>query len=467
MMDPVTIHSCPECQRLQKEVADLRRQNQELQQRLSDLEAAQRRDKRQAAPFGRDQSKADPKKPGRKPGQGRFSFRQTPEKIDHTEHVPLPVCPECFGPVSDLKEHEHLQTDLPLPQPVTTRFVTYSGYCPYCNKRVQSRHHGQASTATGAAGVSLGPHARALAADLHHGLGVPFAKVARLFESAFGLKVSPSALCQSGARLADLAEPIYQQMQQALRCCQSVHADETGWRVGALSSWLWTFTGEKITVYTVESSRAHEVVLRVLGKEFKGTLVCDCFAAYDHEALSEWLQQKCFAHLLKDFSALAKEKTGVAQRFSLEVASVLREAMALKKEKPSVPDPEYLVQVASLQSRLDALISERRRFSDADNRRLAKRLRKQRSRLFTFLMHDGVDATNNRAERALRPAVIIRKTGGCNKTDAGARVHGILTSILVTARQQGLNPVVFLAKLLVDAAKIPSLTDLSDVVPAV
>ena len=70
-----------------------------------------------------------------------------------------------------------------------------------------------------------------------------------------------------------------------------------------------------------------------------------------------------------------------------------------------------------------------------------------------------MDATNNRAERALRPAVIVRKTGGCNKTEAGARVHGILSSILVTARQQGLNPVVYLAKLLVDAAKLPSLTD--------
>ena len=467
-MDPVTINasdaspSCPECQRLQKEVADLQRQNQDLQQRISDLEAAQRRDKRQAAPFSRDQKKENPKPPGRRKGQGRFDFRRVPETIQQTQEVPLPVCPECFGPVKAIKQHEHFQTDLPLPQPVTTRFVTYSGYCACCDKRVQSRHHEQVSTATGAAGVSVGPHARALAADLHHGLGVPFAKVARLFESAFGLKVTPGALCQSGSRLADVLEPIYNELQVALRSCQAVHADETGWRVGALSSWLWTFTNEKITVYTVEKSRGHEAVLRVLGKEFKGTLICDCFSAYDAEALAVWLQQKCFSHLLKDFCALAKEKTGIAQRFSLEVAAVLREAIALKKEKketPSLPEPEYLLQVATLQRRLDALIHERRRFKDADNLRLANRLRKQRSRLFTFLTHDGVDATNNRAERALRPAVIVRKTGGCNKSEQGARVHSIVASIIVTARQQGLNPVVYVAKLLLDAAKVPSLTD--------
>jgi transposase len=289
-MNPVPNSTCPECQRLQKEVADLK-------QRLQELEALARRDKRQAAPFGRDQKKADPKKPGRRKGQGRFTFRQAPERIDNTQEVPLPVCPDCFGPVRDVHRHEHLQTDLPLPQPVTTRFVTYSGYCPCCNKRVQSRHNEQSSTAAGAAGVSLGPHARTLAADLHHGLGVPFAKIARLFESSFGLRVTASALCQSGTRLADLLEPIYQQMQEALRTCRSVHADETGWRVGALSSWLWTFTSEKITVYTVEQNRSHAAIVRVLGKDFAGVLVSDCFAAYDHQALCQWLQQKCLAHL--------------------------------------------------------------------------------------------------------------------------------------------------------------------------
>lgn len=443
---------CPECQRLQKEVT-------ELKQRVQELEALLRKDKRQAAPFGRDQRKPDPKKPGRKSGQGPFSCRKAPEKIDETIDVPLDVCPHCYGPVKDIKKHEHFQTDLPLPQPVTTCFITHSGYCPQCNKRVQSRHHRQASTASGAAGVSVGPHARALAAELHHGMGVPFAKIARLFFSAFGLSLTPGAICQSGSRLAGLAEPIYREMQAALRSCCSVHADETGWRVGALSSWLWTFTSEKITLYTIESSRAHEAVLRVLGRDFAGVLVADCFCAYDHRELSDWLQQKCFAHLLKDLSALSREKSGVAARFSREVAAVLRDAMALRGQKASLAEPEYLAQVQSLQSRLDTLISQRRRFSDADNRRLAKRLRKQRSRLFTFLTHDAVDATNNRAERSLRPAVIIRKTGGCNKTDAGAHVHEILTSVIVTARQQSINPVTYLARLAVDSTKLPSLTD--------
>ncbi|MBC7099388.1 transposase, partial [Candidatus Bipolaricaulota bacterium] len=82
------------------------------------------------------------------------------------------------------------------------------------------------------------------------------------------------------------------------------------------------------------------------------------------------------------------------------------------------------------------------------NARLAKRLRKQREHLLTFLNIEGVEPTNNRAERALRPAVFVRKTGGCNRTGRGARTHAVLASLLVTARQQGLDPVNYLAQVL-------------------
>src|SRR5690606_35088654 len=76
--------------------------------------------------------------------------------------------------------------------------------------------------------------------------------------------------------------------------------------------------------------------------------------------------------------------------------------------------------------------SEERHFTDPDNARLAHRLRKQRAHRFTFLYLDGVEPTNNRAERMLRPAVLTRKTGGCNRSPPGARIHEVLASLLVT-----------------------------------
>jgi hypothetical protein len=296
----------------------------------------------------------------------------------------------------------------------------------------------------------MGPRAKALAADLKHRLGIPYGKVADLFSNYFRLKVTASAPDGIGAHegLAEKAKPIYQELVKAIRECASVHVDETGWRIGVLSTWLWVFASKKVTVYTIEESRSHEVVVKILGKEFPGVMVADCFLAYDHKELSEWLQQKCFSHFRKELGKLCREKKRGAVRFPRELAQVLREALALREERPTLDEAGFKVKVGEVEAKLDALIAGGRRFRDPDNARFAKRLRKQRRHLLRFLEMEGVEATNNRAERALRPAVIVRKTGGCNKTDVGARTHAVLISILVTLKQQGREPLEYLTSVL-------------------
>jgi transposase len=425
----------------------------------AEIERLRRDGKRQAAPFSKGSSVESPKTPGRKPGQGTFNRRPMPcaDEVSQTLEAPLGACPECGQALEALQTHEHFQTDLPLPRPVTTRFVTHSGYCGHCQQRVHSRHPQQVCTGTGAAGVGLGPNVRALAADMKHRLGVPYAKIAEFLQTACGLSVTPSALCQSDARLAIRTEPVYQELILALRECKAVFSDETGWRLGVLSAWLWTFTSQRITVYVIDPSRSHAVIVRILGQEFEGVLHSDCFLAYDHHALDEWLKQKCLGHLLKDLSQLERDKSRGAIRFPRAVAQLLREALAVRDEKPLLSAEAFLARKAELESQLDRLIDASRKFTDKDNRRMAKRLRKQREHLFTFLSEEGAEATNNRAERALRPAVISRKTGGCNKGRDGGTTHAVLSSVSVTARQQEQNPVLFFCKVLTSAKAPPSL----------
>lgn len=439
---------CPNCRRLQAKI-------QELEARIQELEAQLRRGRRQATPFSKEEPKPDPKPPGRRPGQGKFTRREPPseEEIDATHCVPLERCPDCGGPLEDRRWHEQFQVDLPEVRPEVIRFRTQSGACPRCRRRVRARYPEQVSEATGAAGVSLGPRAKALAADLKHRLGIPYRKITELFGTAFGLEVTAGGLCQADARLAAQAEPIYRELVEAIRRAVAVGVDETGWRVGALSAWLWVFTNRKITVYTIEERRSHEVVVEILGREFAGVLICDCFTAYDAKALSEWLQQKCFAHFLHELSKLEREKSRGAVRFPRALLSLLREALRLKAEKPELEEAEFRRRFQALEERLEGLIAEHRRFSDPDNARLAGRLRKQRAHLFTFLEIDEVEATNNRAERALRPAVIVRKTGGCNRTERGAKTHAVLASLLVTARQQGGDPLEALSRVLTGQGK--------------
>lgn len=418
---------------------------EQLQQRIAELEQrlaeVDRTAKRQATPFARKHRKKNPKRPGRKAGQGRFTCRArpAPDQVTETQEQPLAACPVCGSPLTDVTDHEQFVVDIPTVQPTVTRYVTHSGHCAHCGQRVRSRHPEQISDASGAAGVVIGPRAKALAADLKHRLGVPYAKVAEVLAVGFGLPVSRGGLCQADARLAEQARPVYVELIDLIGQSAVAHTDETGWRIGTLGAWLWVFTNREMTVYTIQPSRGHEVVVEILGEAFAGVLVSDCFTAYDHQALADWLKQKCVGHLLKDLSELKASKTRGAVRFARDVTAVLRAALALRDQKPALSPADFAAQAARLEAQRDELISERRQLTDADNARLAKRLRKHRAPLLRFLYVDGLDATNNQAERMLRPAVITRKTGGCNRTQGGAETHSILASVLTTCRQQGFS----------------------------
>ena len=324
--------------------------------------------------------------------------------------------------------------------------MTHSGYCGRCDRRVRWRHPEQISEATGAAGVRIGPRAKAFAADLKHRLGVPFAKICEVLEVGFGLVWTRGGACQADAHLAEPARPVYEERIEWIRPCAVAHADETGWRIGTLSAWLWVFTNRQVTVYTIRESRGHDVVVEILGKAFAGILSSDCFSAYDHKALAAWLKQKGLGHILKDLGELAEEKVRGAVRFAQDVMAVLRAALFLRDQKGTLPPEAFAAQAAEIEQKLDALIDAKRRLTDPDNRRLAKRLRKQREHLLRFLYVDGLDATNNQAERPLRPAVITRKTSGCNRSQGGADAHSILASILVTCRQRALSAMEFLVR---------------------
>ncbi len=408
----------------------------EVERLKVELEQSRRAGKRQAAPFSKGTPKPDPKRPGRKAGHPP-SHRPAPppEQVDRTIEVPMP--PECPGCHATLGEaaivfHDQYQIDLPQPKPVITRFRVPVARCPSCRRRVQGRHPEQTSNALGSASVQYGPRLLGLAADLKHRLGVSYRKCSSVLLTLTGVVVASAALVRSGHRLRKLAQPSYDRLVEAASKSAVQHVDETGWKIGGRSAWLWVFADEHATLYRIRPSRAHEVVVDVLGEEFAGVLVSDCFLAYDPLPFAK---QKCLAHLLKTCGEIERSKTRGAVRFSRRVAALLRKAMALKRRRGTIGDRGYAVLRGKVHAELDRLLSGT--YTDPDNARLAKRLRKQRDHLLRFLDHDGVDATNNLAEREIRPAVIARKLSAGNRTEAGAETHAVLASVLRTCRRQG------------------------------
>lgn len=424
--------------RLQREIETLKKENERLR-RL--LEEALRAGKRQAAPFSRREPKAAPQKPGRKAGEryGRRCRRPIPRTIDQVVEVPLPAeCPHCGGGVEEEGVVSQYQTEIPAPRVMQIEFRIHVGCCGRCRRRVQGRHPRQTSDAIGSAASQLGPRALALATQLNKGLGLPYGKTATLLEEAFGLRVSRAGLCQAMARVARKAEPTYAALIEQIRGSPSVTPDETGWRVGGRLWWMWAFSSSQVTVYAILPGRGFEQAARVLGADFDGFLVRDGWSIY--RQFIQAMHQSCLAHLLRRCREMILVAGSGAREFPSSVRVILQQALQLRERRAQGQISERGVAVARgrLETRLDRMLE--RRLRSPQNRRLANHLLREREALFTFLSCPGLEATNWRAEQAIRPMVVTRKVWGGNRTIRGARTQSVLVSILQSCRQQ-LRPV--------------------------
>lgn len=452
--------------KLEKEIRKLRQENEELRrekervekqrERLreerdrlkQELAKAQRAGKRQAAPFSKGKPKAKPKRPGRKAGSdyGRKAHREIPSKVDEEIQVPLPDgCPDCGGEIETRYEKDQYQTEI-VRKTHVTRFRVEVGKCRNCGCRVQGRHPRQSSDALGAAGSQLGPEALSLATVLNKQIGIPFGKTATVLEQAFGLRVTPGGLSQALARVGTLCTPTYDHLVQEVRTSPWVTMDETGWRVGGHLWWLWAAVNEQTTVYGILPGRGYDQAVTLMGTDFHGGIVHDGWSIYYRfESASH---QSCNGHLITRCDQLLQVASPRGKVFPLQVKDILLKGLDLRDRfsQGGVSKHGQAVATGKLVSRLQRLLE--RNYRLPENKRLANHLIHEFDYLFTYLKVPGLEATNWRGEQAMRPAVIIRKVWGGNRTDKGARTQQVTMSVLRTTHQRGIDPVPLLADLL-------------------
>ena len=439
--------------RVERERARLERENTRLK---DELDAARRASARQAAPFSKGAPKRRPRRPGRKPGRayGRRGQRAVPAVVHETHDVPVPMtCPSCGDPVRETHVAAQYQEDLPPVQPVVRRFDVHVGRCRGCHRRVHGRHALQTSDALGAAAVQLGPQAIALAVTLNKQFGLSFGKIATVFRTRFALQVTPSALVRALHRAATQSQPTYTALCETVRTSPVVIPDETGWKVRGLLHWLWVFATATTTVYCIRRGRGFRYAASVLGADFAGGLGRDGWAPY--RQFTQAFHQTCLGHLLRRCRLLQRDHPRA--RFPARIARILQHALAVRDRRAAGTISAHGVDVARghlFQQMLDVLdapgtIPEMQRF--------ARHLRVELPALFSFLVDADLDATNWRAEQALRPAVITRKVcGGGNRSRRGADTQQVLATILRTASQRGLDSTDVLTTLLCAPAPILS-----------
>jgi len=404
------------------------------------LEAAQRAGKRQAAPFRKEDGPAvAPKKPGRQKGRrhGRHEHRAVPApaEIDERYEAPLPDrCPQCGGRhLEETHTAPQYQTEIPR-QPIHREFTIHFGQCSDCGRRVQGRHPLQTSDAVGAAASQLGPEAQAAFVLLNKGLGLSHGKCRRLFRDLFGIAIARATSVRSLLRTEKQVEPAYQDLRLAVRNSDQVVPDETGWRVAGRSAWLHVFVTRTATCYDI-GDRSGDVAARLLGWDWSGTLIHDGWSVYD--GFQRAAHQQCVGHLQRRCRELLETAVGAAARLPQQILALIDEAFALRRQWRGhrLSGDDLGEAGLGLICRLEDVTSGR--FTHRPNRRLAKHVRGHAMHWFWFLIDPTIDATNWRAEQAIRPAVVNRKVWGGNRTWRGARAQAVLTSLLVTLEQRG------------------------------
>ena len=293
-------------------------------------------------------------------------------------------------------------------------------------------------------GATLGNRTLVLSAWLHYGLGNTLSQIVAVFNHHLRLKLSPGGLVQMWYRLQAILFAWYLEIQTEALGSAVLHADETGWRVDGKTHWLWCFTTTDLTYFMIDRSRGSPTLAEFFKDQFAGTLVTDFWGAYNKVACAR--RQTCLVHLLRELKTV--EKYGRPgphwPGFAKKLRRLLGDAIRLKK-RAEVPVEEYASRRTRLTVRLDELIATAWEAKDA--KRLLKRLKRHRDDLFTFLDEPDVPFENNHAERAIRPAVMIRKNSFGNRSDRGADTQAVLMSVYRTIQQRGHAPL----KTIVDA----------------
>jgi transposase len=445
-----TFPECPGCVAAAAKLAELERRNAALERQVRELQEAMERlnrsAKRQAAPFSRALPKTDPKKPGRKPGPdyGTHAFRAAPETIDETYEAPLPEqCPRCGGRLVQTHIDQQYQVEIPR-RPIYRQFHVAVGRCTCCHQRVRGRHPLQTSNATGCCASQIGPQAQAAVVMLNKELGLSQGKISRFLQMLFGIQLTRGGSCQIMLRSARRCQPHYDAIVRRVQSQPWLVPDETGWRIGGWLAWLHVAVTQVATAYLIATERGRKASVLLLGPRYAGTLIHDGWSPYDQFCGAR--HQTCLAHLLRRCHELLELAQGGAVHFPRKVKGLLGEALALRDQREAgTLAPHACAQAADgLESRIKKLLHPCK--THPANERFARHLWNHWHQLFTFLRQPGIDATNYRAEQAIRPAVVNRKVWGGNRTPAGATAQAILMTILVTARQNGQEALEFFSR---------------------
>jgi transposase len=339
---------------------------------------------------------------------------------------PADTC-ECGGHmIVDEKNPERKQVfELPKIEPHITEYQVFSGCCSSCFIKRRG------VLPTGTPPGMLGPRALATIALLSGKYHLSKRDIEELLCDYFGLSICVGTICNAEQQVSEALKTPYEEVVAAIKNEAVVAADETSHKVTGSRAWMWVALSATMAVFFARASRSKKVIQEILGLSFSGILISDRYNAY------QWVprRQLCWAHLIRDFNKLA-DAGGLAGRFACPILLYVQRMFSIwhRFKDGEITRPQLQDEMKPICEKIEKCLEEGKTVPLAGA--LCKRLIKLRPSLWSFIHNEGVEPTNNDAERTVRQYVIWRKTSFGTQGENGNRfVERILTTVGTCKRQ--------------------------------
>jgi transposase len=378
------------------------------------------------------------KRRGGQPGHRRHTRSLVPpEQVHATFDCKPSHCRRCGHGLAGLDPQPRLHqvAEIPPVRPVVTEYRLHRLPCPQCGTSTC------AAVPPGVPAGTFGPRLHSVLSLLAGGYRLGQRPIQQLARDLFGLSVSLGTVAKLRRQTATVLDRPVAELRGHVRQAEVVHIDETSWREDRAKAWLWVAVTPLATVFTVAATRCGGVARQILGEVARRIIVSDRFPSYG------WIEvrQFCWAHLRRDFQAMI-DRGGEAAEIGRRLLGHsdklfhrwhrVRDGTMARSTLKGYTDPLRW-----------AVRQDLRRGAACSCARTAATCRELlagEKHLWTFLRVVGVDPTNNAAERALRHAVIWRKTSGGTEGDSGSRFVERMLTVVATCRQQGRNALEYL-----------------------
>ena len=437
--------------KLVREVKSLREENTILKDKVRELTARINQDSSNSSkPPSTDKpwkerrpSKPTGKSRGAQPGhEGTTREPFPPEQVDFRTPVVPEKCSNCARGLGEKdltgKTLPHQVVEIPPVVAQVTEYVLHEALCPGCGETTM------AMLPDGVATTCVGVRFQAILALLTGRCRISRREAVEMVVALFGpkAKVSVGTVSALERRTSEALAPAYDEALAKIQSADAVNADETSWRESNKLAWLWAAVTPLLKVFRIDKRRNREAFRKLLFA-FDGILGTDRFSVYrihDKER-----RQLCWAHLLRNFLGL-EELGGTAESLGVGGQRIVK---AVFREWYRFRDGELTrrglqQRLAPIRLRLQRLLRRHVNNPAAPARKIAKDLREYGSALWTFARVEGIEPTNNIAERDLRKAVLWRKSSFGSASAAGSRFVERMLTVCQSLRAQGRSILDFL-----------------------